>query len=189
LKTDRGTGRGELADVITALSCAQHLGEKAGLESGQTPVLLITDNNMLRSFVLRGGLVSHLPASVAACGLPAVQCCRVLVLDMLHCPQHIDVDLVCCLVLPATLLQAHAVTPASMPTHMARLDDQEKAGNAAMVSFVDLLLLARAQCLVASDSGFSEAAWMLGGGRTCLARLQDSNKDSPCARPKQPAGT
>jgi hypothetical protein len=31
-----------------------------------------------------------------------------------------------------------------------------------LVSFVDLLLLARAPCLVASDSGLSEAAWMLG---------------------------
>jgi hypothetical protein len=71
------------------------------------------------------------------------------------------------------VLQAHAVTPNFLPSHMARLDDQEKARSAAMATFIDLLLLARAQCFVASDSGFSEAAWMLGGGKGCLGRLQD----------------
>lgn len=44
-----------------------------------------------------------------------------------------------------------------------------------MATFIDVLLLARAQCLVASESGFSETAWMLGGGRTCLGRLQDKH--------------
>lgn len=68
-------------------------------------------------------------------------------------------------------LQAHAVTPGFLPSHMARLDDAEKAGHAAMATFIDLMLLARAQCLVGSDSGFSETAWMLGGGRNCLGRL------------------
>lgn len=58
LKQDRGTGKGELADVITGLSCAQRLSQGAGLDTGQVPVLLITDNHMLRSFVLSGGLVS-----------------------------------------------------------------------------------------------------------------------------------
>jgi hypothetical protein len=54
---------------------------------------------------------------------------------------------------------------------MARLDDQEKAGHAAMATFIDLMLLARAECFVGSDSGFSETAWMLGGGKSCLGRL------------------
>jgi hypothetical protein len=58
LKKDRGTGKGELADVIAALTCAQRLGQEAGLDTGQSPVLTITDNHMLRSFVLSGGLVS-----------------------------------------------------------------------------------------------------------------------------------
>jgi hypothetical protein len=70
-------------------------------------------------------------------------------------------------------MQAHAVTPGFLPSHMARLDDEEKAGKSAMATFIDLLLLAWARCLVASESGFSETAWMLGGGRTCLGRLQD----------------
>lgn len=65
------------------------------------------------------------------------------------------------------------MTPDLMPTHMARLDDQEKAGNAALSTFIDQLLLARALCLVASESGFSETAWMLGGGKSCLGRLHD----------------
>lgn len=71
------------------------------------------------------------------------------------------------------------MTPSFLPSHMARLDDQEKAAKSAMATFIDLLLLARAQCLVASDSGFSETAWMLGGGRACLGRLQD--KDGVCS--------
>jgi hypothetical protein len=58
LKKDRGTGKGELADVIGGLSCAQKLGQGVGLNTNEVPVLLITDNHMLRSFVLSGGLVS-----------------------------------------------------------------------------------------------------------------------------------
>lgn len=76
--------------------------------------------------------------------------------------------------------QAHVVTPNLLPTHLARLDAAEKsqkggAVSAAMGSFVDLLLLARATCLVVSDSGFSEAAWLLGGGRRCVGRLHVSS--------------
>jgi len=74
--------------------------------------------------------------------------------------------------------QAHATTPNFLPTHMARLDEQEKSGKAAMATFVDLMLLARASCLVASDSGFSEAAWLLGGGRPCIRRLRDVSPDN-----------
>jgi hypothetical protein len=67
LRRDRGTGRGELADTIAALTCARRLGQQAGMEVAanssvagdlKAPVLLITDQHMLRSFVLSGGLVS-----------------------------------------------------------------------------------------------------------------------------------
>jgi hypothetical protein len=62
LKKDRGTGGGELVDTIAGLTCAQRLGQGAGLDSNRTPVLLITDNHMLRSFIISGELVSKIPA-------------------------------------------------------------------------------------------------------------------------------
>lgn len=69
-------------------------------------------------------------------------------------------------------------TPNFLPTHMARLDEQEKTGKAAIATFVDLMLLARASCLIASESGFSEAAWLLGGGRPCIRCLRDVVPDN-----------
>lgn len=79
---------------------------------------------------------------------------------------------------PTPILQTRAVTPSFLPAHMARLSEQEKAGTAALATVIDIVLLARAKCLVASDSGFSETAWLLGGGRGCLLRL----KDKSCGR-------
>jgi hypothetical protein len=74
LKKDRGTGKGGLADVIGALSCAQKLGQGVGLNTNEVPVLLITDNHMLRSFVLSGGLVSLASNRWQRC--PARQKCQ-----------------------------------------------------------------------------------------------------------------
>jgi hypothetical protein len=42
---------------------------------------------------------------------------------------------------------------------------------AAMSVWVDLGLLASARCFVAGVSGFSDTAWMLGGGSSCVAKL------------------
>lgn len=56
LAQDRGTGRGPLADLITALRCAEYLGD--GVYSAKVPVLTITDNHMLRGFIMSGALVS-----------------------------------------------------------------------------------------------------------------------------------
>jgi hypothetical protein len=80
LKKDRGTGKGELTDVIAALTCAQRLGQDAGLDTGQSPVLLITDNHMLRKFVLSGGLVSCERSSMHQHGL--CRNCKSLGLDL-----------------------------------------------------------------------------------------------------------
>lgn len=70
------------------------------------------------------------------------------------------------------LLQAHAVTPDITPTHLARMTETEaSASDAAMSSYVDVALLARARCLIAGESGFSKIAWMLGGGHACYDYL------------------
>lgn len=91
LKRGRGTGRGELADVITALGCARQLlaashssscqdssgtltssqqvtGVDAQSSNPLPQVLLVTDNHVLRSFVLAGGLVSLSECCCAAAG-------------------------------------------------------------------------------------------------------------------------
>lgn len=38
--------------------------------------------------------------------------------------------------------------------------------------FVDLELIARATCLIESDSGFSTAGWLLGGGKRCTMQVE-----------------
>jgi len=58
LKHDRGTGKGELADVVAAVGCSRQLGQAVGINTSHVPVVLITDNHMLRSFIMTGGLVS-----------------------------------------------------------------------------------------------------------------------------------
>ena len=64
LKRDRGTGRGELADVIAALQCSAQLGPGAGVDTRRVPVLMITDNHNLRNFIISGGLVSRMPLTL-----------------------------------------------------------------------------------------------------------------------------
>lgn len=48
---------------------------------------------------------------------------------------------------------------------------QEAVATAAIAAYIDIGLLARAECLVASNSGFSNTAWLLGGGKPCIADL------------------
>lgn len=44
--------------MIAAVSCSRQLGQAAGINTSQLPVVLITDNHMLRRFIMTGGLVS-----------------------------------------------------------------------------------------------------------------------------------
>lgn len=57
------------------------------------------------------------------------------------------------------------VTPAGAPVHLDRADGASIEQHQATI--VDLALLARAECLVTSPSGFSHHAWLAGGGKAC----------------------
>jgi hypothetical protein len=52
------------------------------------------------------------------------------------------------------LLPAQVTIP-STPTHLDRVPSQAHIANATHATVADLLILAHASCLVASDSGFS----------------------------------
>lgn len=60
---------------------------------------------------------------------------------------------------------ANVITPDLQPTHVDLVpgDSADKH----QTSVVDLMLLARATCLVTSPSGFSHHAWLAGGGKAC----------------------
>lgn len=72
------------------------------------------------------------------------------------------------------------ITTDTKPVHLARYSkkaaEQKKLEHLKGVeaAYVDLLLLARARCLVAGQSGFSYAAWMLGKGYSgCFTFIQN----------------
>jgi hypothetical protein len=70
-------------------------------------------------------------------------------------------------------LQANVITSDMTPTHLARMGDEEAADpQAAMSTYVDLVLMARARCAVYSRSGYSMTAWMMGGGTDCYEHYQ-----------------
>lgn len=72
--------------------------------------------------------------------------------------------------LPSMPAQSGVVTPDITPTHIAKLNQQElEREEAAMSTYIDLVLLARADCFVTGKSGFSMAAWWLGGSKRCVA--------------------
>eukprot|EP00879_Flechtneria_rotunda_P009176 GHRR01009606.1.p1 GENE.GHRR01009606.1~~GHRR01009606.1.p1 ORF type:complete len:229 (+),score=42.96 GHRR01009606.1:840-1526(+) len=58
LPDERGSGQGPLHDVIEGLRCARKLGDQTGVNTSEIPVLLITDNHELRSFIVEGGLAN-----------------------------------------------------------------------------------------------------------------------------------
>lgn len=69
-------------------------------------------------------------------------------------------------------VQANVITSDVTPTHLARMDAKEVADTAAAIStYVDVTLLARARCGIYSQSGFSSVAWMMGGGTPCFSNL------------------
>jgi hypothetical protein len=69
-------------------------------------------------------------------------------------------------------VQADVITTDVRPTHLARMDDEEAADPGAAIStYVDVALLARARCAVYSRSGFSTTAWMMGGGTDCYEKF------------------
>lgn len=60
-----------------------------------------------------------------------------------------------------------------MPTHIARMGHEEvEDPDAAISTYVDVALLARARCAVYSHSGFSTTAWLMGGGTPCYEHFK-----------------
>lgn len=73
------------------------------------------------------------------------------------------------------LVQQHAlldfVSPSGLPVHLDRAQGESVEAHASTV--VDMVLLAWSHCLVTSRSGFSEHAWLYGGGKTCRVQFTD----------------
>jgi hypothetical protein len=69
--------------------------------------------------------------------------------------------------------QANVITTDAVPTHLARMNNEEAADpESAISTYVDLALLARARCAIYSNSGYSMTAWMMGGGTSCYEHLE-----------------
>lgn len=83
---------------------------------------------------------------------------------------HINYMLLAC---AAATMQVDVVTSAVIPTHIARMDKDEATDpQAALSTYVDVALLARARCAIYSRSGFSNTGWMMGGGQAgCAAHF------------------
>lgn len=124
---DRWSGAGNhLRDLVFSLHCGRSAARNASVPvSASAPLLLITDNDVLRRFVVEGGL-------------------------------H------------------NVVTPSLTPVHLERAVGLPKEAH--LPTFVELLLLGDARCLVMSDSGFSHQAYLYSrrvGPGSCSLQLRD----------------
>lgn len=63
----------------------------------------------------------------------------------------------------------NCVTPDGLPVHLDRAVGQSLSAHQSTV--VDMVLLGWSSCLVVSRSGFSEHAWLFGGGKPCRVEL------------------
>jgi hypothetical protein len=61
------------------------------------------------------------------------------------------------------------IAPGGLPVHLERA--QGEGLDAHVSTFVDMLLLGQAECLITSRSGFSLHAWLSGGGKPCQRHL------------------
>jgi hypothetical protein len=57
------------------------------------------------------------------------------------------------------------IAPSGQPIHLDRAAPSSVQDHQHTV--VDMIILAKASCLVTSPSGFSHQAWMAGGGKAC----------------------
>jgi hypothetical protein len=137
----RGGGT-PMDNFISAVTCAKKLTGHHGMN---TPILMITDSHKLRKKLRVWHMQLH---------------CRLFYPhDHSHMPRPHDT---------VALQDNHfsgIIAPHGHPVHLDRATSSSIEEHQRTV--IDLILLARASCLVTSPSGFSHHAWLAGGGKQC----------------------
>jgi hypothetical protein len=110
-------GKAPLENFLAGVKCASQLAANSNRVHSDTPVLIVTDNHVLRKVLQEQSFKGLVSAS-------------------------------------------------GLPVHLSQAKGQSL--DAHRSSVVDLVLLANAECLAASRSGFSLHAWLYGGAKKCM---------------------